>query len=598
MARRRVVRRAKTPVQKIRVVTHNQGFAPDPDSPKKNGFDRSRVLGEGLGYNKASMQYDESFVPTTKKDLSPNSVHTTPELVALLEQNKSIEIEGSFIEVKVKTREAKITKFKSREAFLKVFKESDARLKENDPFLSDGFGGGGNAVGDDFAPLMGGPFYKQLYQADYLRMIANCYYAYHHDPLAKATIDITTDFVLGRGLKVDCQNPAALALWDAFAKVNDFNNMIRNVCKESGIYGEVMIWKLPNFQTKITYQLSPGQEPPKGLIPRIRLIDPSAIWEIVTYPEDITRKLYYQYIAPTQYQTYTAPGIPTTKFIFQQIPADQVMHFKLNCVDNEKRGRSDLFAALGYLKRLRDSVNYSIVSMQKAAAWSIDTTVEGSQTDVDGYADAQQALGTIPPAGSEFVHTAKIKRLYLGNQASKAGGNSNAFDWCLSMVSAATRIPISYYGTHLSGGQTRASALVSTEPVAKLFESRQLFIEDIVKQLFEWLTGEECEVIFPEIISQDSTQKIKNLVIAEQSGFISKKRAATMTAKELNITDYDYETELKDIVPDQLASPDQTNPLTAQPKTLNPGSSEDPNKTRPSSISGTDKAKIKKSNGF
>src|SRR5260221_312108 len=82
--------------------------------------------------------------------------------------------------------------------------------------------------------------------------------------------------------------------------------------------------RLQNNATKIGYQLRPGQEVPTGIIPRMRLIDPSVIWDIITYPEDITRVLAYVWVAPTQYQIYTAPGISTLKFIYQQIPSDQV----------------------------------------------------------------------------------------------------------------------------------------------------------------------------------------------------------------------------------------------------------------------------------
>lgn len=532
---------------------------------------RVQVLKNALPYNEDTYSYDDSFRPA--KDLTANSVHTTAELVALLEADRTIEIDARVI-VANKKREATIRRISGREKFLESFKAADRKwssrkMRESDDFFGADMSPGSIVDGQDFTPLLGGPFYKQLYQYDYLRMHNTCFYAWHHDPIAKATVEMIVDFVLGRGFKVEstCENEGEKKQyqiqWDAFAKANNFDTLVRQFLTEIIVYGESMFWKLPNHQTKIVYNLAPGQKTPKGIIPRIRLIDPSCIWEIVTYPEDISRVLYYQWIAPTQYQTYTAPQVPTTKFIFTQVPADQVIHEKINCASNEKRGRSDLFASLGYMKRLRDSVNYAIVSDQKRSAWSIDTTVAGSQSDVDNYASAMQALGTIPSAGSEFIHTAAIKREYMNNTGA-ATGQSTSFEWCLSMAAIGNRLPVSYYGTHLSGSQARGAALISTEPVAKMFESRQMKVERVTREIYSWVTGsDDVEVMFPEIIAQDSATKIRNIVVADSNQYFEKARCAAMVAKELNVTDFDYEKEKLAIEADMKAGLDITGPLTS-----------------------------------
>lgn len=525
---------------------------------------RVHALKNGLTFDAKKYEFDDRFVPSDP--VTANNAHTVQELMSLLESDKSVEIESKVMAVNLKKREAKFVRINGNEKFREAFKANKNRkFREMDDYFGTDTPMTSTVNSQDFTPLLGGPFYKQLYQYDYLRMHSACFYAWHHDPIAKATVEMIVDFVLGRGFKVEADNESALAYWEAFARVNNMPTLSRQYVTETCVYGESMTWKLPKGQTKITYQLSKGQQPPVGLIPRIRHIDPSCIWDIITYPEDITRVLAYVWMAPTQYQTYTAPGVPTTKFIFEHIPADQVMHHKINCASNEKRGRSDLFASMGYMKRLRDSVDYSIVAMQKAAAWSIDTTVEGSQADLDAYADSQKALGTIPAAGSEFIHTKAVERQYLSNGAISKGGASSAFDWCLSMIAAGNRIPVSYYGTHLSGGQTRASALVSTEPVAKFIESRQLMVEGWVKELFYWLTGEECEVIFPEIITQDSATKIRNIIVADTNQYFSKERCADMVAKELNVTEFNYEEEKAKIEKDIAQGVDFADPLTEPP---------------------------------
>jgi hypothetical protein len=522
-------------------------------------------------------------------DLAPNAIQaqnylnikSVPQLFEALKnpENKDLEIEASVLFVEKGTGKATIKKL-NRQQFVETYKKNDKRktFRESIDYFATDLDFSTNQVGSDFIPLMGGPFNKQLYLYDYLKMHAVAFHAYNHDPIGRAAIQIIRDFVIGRGWRVDSDNPAALALWRAFEEANNLRTMIDQFCMELSIYGEQMVWWLPKGETKIGYQLRPGQQPPKGILPRVRLIDPSVIWEIVTYPEDITRVLYYQWVAPTQYQMYTGRDkgepVPGTKFIFQQIPAESVDHYKINSVSNEKRGRSDLFPVLGYMKRLRDSVNYSIIGLQKSTAWSIDTTIDGIQADLDAYIKSQEELGTIPPPGSEFVHSKKVERKYMSNEGSAKGQQSSAFDWTFSMICAGLGIPLNYFGTHLSGGQTRASAIVATEPVAKKFEARRQIVENCLHKMAKRLFAEfgidaEIEVSFPELITQDRTAKLKDLAMAEQLGWISKERAAEIAAKEFDITKYDYLTEqqrIKAAGQDQAPVADgEASPLTAPP---------------------------------
>lgn len=526
---------------------------------RRTSLARHTVLKNSLSFDESRYEFNDKFIPwDSTRDGS--EVHTTAELYNLIKNDSKIEIEGTALAYhpkerrlgKVRVDRNSFLEASERNAGKQSFKEAgfDAFLLDGDPAGSDGF-----LVGQDVVSFIGGPFYKQLYIYDYLRMHGYCFWAVNHWPMARAAVNIMSDFTLGRGYRVDVHNLdgdphlKAKMVWEEFEEANDLQDLMHYAAKEISTYGEIMLWWLPDMQSRITYQLSPGQSAPKGLIPRVRLIDPSTVWEIVTYPEDITRVLYYQQIFSTQYQIYTSGNIPSTKFIVQQIPGDQVDHFKINCMSNEKRGRSDLFSALGFMKRLSDSVNYSIIGMQKATAWSLDTTVDGNQADLEAYVQDQQSLGTIPQAGSEFVHTSAIKREYLGNQAASRGGHSPAFEWAFSQAAMALGIPVSYFGTHLSGGQTRASALVATEPVAKRFEMRQVTYEKVLKKLakrlFEMygINDAEIEVTMPELLVQDRSAKLKDLALAEAQGWLSKERAATIASKEFNVTEYDYDSE-------------------------------------------------------
>lgn len=543
---------------------------------------RSRTLTQGL-YDPKSYEFDDSFKPYDPNN--PLSVHTTAEMLECLKNNPEIELDARVIGVKNNEwRSSKV----SRSQFLESFKSNvwdGVKFKESNVFASD-FGsnaGVGFGVGTDFTPLLGGPFFKNLYYyQDYIRMHSECFYAYHHDPFAKATVQITRDFVIGNGYEVHIdtstiKGKAAEAAWKAFEEVNNLQEQIDQACSELSIYGEVMFWKLPHNQDKIIFGLRSGDTIPMGIIPRVRLIDPSNIVEIVTYPEDITRPLFYVWLTPTQWQTFTGgvgegrpdnsgPTQPALKFIYRTVAADQIIHTKVNAVSNEKRGRSDLFPVLSYLKRLRDIVDFQLIALQKNSAWAIDTSIDGDQTDIDNYVSDQASLGTIPPAGSEFVHSTKVKREYIANSGASSI-NSDAFSLALSMIAAGVGIPVSYFGTHLSGGQTRASALVSTEPVAKKMEKRREVMKRIIKKLYSYcmetagIAEQPFTIIFPEIITQDRSQKLKDLMMAESQRWLSPQRTASMAAKEFQIQGYSYEKEIEDM---RVELPEIPQPLTGK----------------------------------
>lgn len=230
--------------------------------------------------------------------------------------------------------------------------------------------------------------------------------------------------------------------------------------------------------------------------------------------------------------------------------ADQILHYRINTVTGEKRGRTDYFPILSYLKRLDDTVDFSLVALQKISAWAMDTEIDGDQSDIDAYVQAQASLGTIAPAGSEFVHTTKIKRTMQANEGS-SNINSDAFALGLSMCAMGTRIPVSWFGTHLSGGQTKASALVSTEPVVKKMEKRRGIMKRMIRDHWDYcmqasgLPKIDCDIIFPELVTQDRSQKLKDLALAEDRKWIAPDTAAAVAAKELQIQHYHYQTEIQ-----------------------------------------------------
>ena len=454
-------------------------------------------------------------------------------------------VDARLYEYNPKARMYKLTEVKDTKKLKECLSRGGGRLKEDD---DDWFAQGytvptlGGESTSEYLPMMGGPFYKQLYLYDYLDMHRKCFEAWNHNPLAHRIIKLQTDFTLGRGVKGDCKSKELQKYWDEFVEANNLNQKIKQLSDDLGIYGEVMI---RCFTNDITGALI------------IREIDPSTVWEIITEPDDIETVYYYHQQYPTAYQMYTPANIPITKYIIRQIPAEEMIHKKINVVSNEKRGRSDLFCVLGWLKRLKDFYTARVIRAQVQCNFVWDIMVKGTDTDVQ---TAKDLIKYPPNPGANFIHNEAIE-LKPSSTNIGAGDAKDDGEMLLTLIATGVGIPKEYLGLSSSTGG-RATALVASEPSAKKFQERQYVIEDILRNIYKRFlkqlekTGRlrsipeedrEIEFTFPEIAAEDRSAKLKDVGMAESMGWISKQTAAEIATKELQITTYDYEQEQADI---------------------------------------------------
>ncbi len=63
------------------------------------------------------------------------------------------------------------------------------------------------------------------------------------------------------------------------------------------------------------------------------------------------------------------------------------------------------------------------------------------------------------------------------------------------------------------------------------------------------------DTIFPEVMEEDRTSKLKDLATAQAVGAITHRRMAEQMAKELGFDDYDYDTEIEEIEREQKELP-------------------------------------------
>ncbi len=355
----------------------------------------------------------------------------------------------------------------------KSFNEVRATLRED--FAGGGYGepgyagqdwvtgsrgqyGSGFTSGTEYTPVMGGPWSKQLYLAQFLDMHAKAFEAYNHNPFAHQLINLTTMFTLGRGIDHTASNEEVDEIIREFTDRTEFYARLEQIATDLWWSGEHIVeWY--------------DGDPEDGLTD-FREIDPSTIWEIVTDPEDF-RKIYYahqQYATPWQQYVTGVPAANqplTMKYIIRQIPAAQFSHFKINSSAFEKRGRSELFCVLGWLKRHKDLMNARIIKGQLEAAFVWDITLTTGDADVEA---ANIQLPDPFNPGSTFLHN---KSMELKPQSSAIKGNdaSPDVDTLTTMIAVGVSTPKEFLGQTSRGA--RGSTLAGTEPGTKRYETMQ-----------------------------------------------------------------------------------------------------------------------------
>jgi hypothetical protein len=357
--------------------------------------------------------------------------------------------------------------------------ESWGRFMEapGEPFTPSGFsnspGGDATRLWDtEFVPTMGGPFYKQLYIHDYLKMHSTAFAMVNHNALAAAAIRIMERFTIGRGISYAIKDDEVRKVWDKFWRRNNMKQKFKQMARDLPWQGELML----RF-----YEKSRG-------VTNFRVLDPSTCWEVVTDPEDIEEVYYYHFQWPTPYQTWVSGNIPSSRYIVQQVPPTNIMHIKVNISSQEKRGRSILLAAMPWLQRFNDFYNGQTIKAVLEANLVFKIKVKGDQTDVDSFLE-NPALTELPPPGGVWIENEAVDLTATSAVLTAGRGSQGIGQQIASIVAASMLLPNEYFNIE-SGAAARATALVRTDPAVKTIEDQQQILKETGEQIFERVIAE------------------------------------------------------------------------------------------------------------
>lgn len=433
---------------------------------------------------------------------------------------------------------------------------------------------------DEFHPILAGPYSKQLYWHDYLDMHSKCFELRTHNPLAAEGVHVITYFTMGRGVKVVFNDDRVQAVWNDFEKRSRFQEKMLTDCDSLTWAGEIMTRKMLDREVR----------------PTLKQIDPSTIWEIVTNPIDIEEVHYYHQQYPTQYQLIYHAGDVSSVYVIQDYLSDEIIHVKINVAPGEKRGRSDFFPVIGWLKYFKDYYRAKVTKAQIEESYAMKKKVTGDANDVAAILADEQLL-KVPEPGSVIVENESVDTTFLTPTTSSGGGRDNTGEQIRGICATGMGLSPEYLG--VSGlSSNRSTALQHSEPSTRKFENRQFIMERYMREIADWVLDVEktagnipdfveraasmkglkqavrdrnwtgimgevkaivtgntievpldagYEVIFPEISTDDRSQKLLDIQSAVASKFFSHERGSELTSKEFQVTNFNYEDEQEQV---------------------------------------------------
>lgn len=398
-------------------------------------------------------------------------------------------------------------------------------------------------------------YQKDVIPSTFLEIHNQCYEAYNANPLAYAIIEMTTSFVLGKGVKVTAEKKGVQNVIDAFWNDpdNHMDTRIYDACRELSLYGEIYVRFFVNKYDGTT---------------KIRFIDPSIIDQVETDPDDVEHHLRYHRrpIGPSPTQTMDPVANTLDRVALNQASVGisigdptmqgqwfeagkEVVQFAINKVSNAKRGKSDLATLLPWLRRYKDWLTDRVRINKYKGAFLWDVTLKGADAKIVNRKKMDYAYP--PEPGTVIIHNeaevwAAVKPEINANDAANDGRAIKL------MIAVGALLPEHY----LSDGDNsnRATSAEMSLPTFLKFQMRQHVMKNIIKTccdraIFEAQAAGKLaqranvsySIIMPEIDTGDNqsmAQAVSFLMTAIaqaiQLGLMSKETAMVLIFKCLN----------------------------------------------------------------
>ena len=314
------------------------------------------------------------------------------------------------------------------------------------------------------------------------------YMNYVIGPRLQLEIDLADD---GDEMTEEDENfcESVVNLWSGFLRANRRAYSLKEHAKRAWRDGEAFLWLLPDNLWKRPW-------PPRVVLLRPEEIggpdegvdDDNEDFGIVTDENDVFSVIEYKRVSVVSTSSRTVgQELPP-------IPAEQVIHTKIDCDSDEKRGNSRFLACVKPARQILSMLETEITGRKIQSSMVIQRKVSGGPNNVRGLADAAKTSTTnytggavarekIRP-GSIITTSPSVEIEFLTPDMNFSDASPLARQILLQVV-AATGWP-EYMVTGDASQGNLSSTLSQEGPVVKMVEDEQQFFADEFEDLFDW----------------------------------------------------------------------------------------------------------------
>lgn len=385
--------------------------------------------------------------------------------------------------------------------------------------------------------------------------VAKSFEAWERNPIAASGIEYKVTYILGKGLGYSTEHPKVKEKLDEFWKINNMPISHIEIVRSLFVDGEVFL-HFP--KTRL------------GQIPIMVPIDAPEITYITRDPENFRKIVYYH----RSYEMPKYPDVddnaPAASIIYEKreenIPAEDVIHFKIGSLSNLSRGRGHLYRILEYLDeytawlKIRKALNKAKSAFSWIFKLSTDnqTSIDLWQSKLNDFAkyDKDGNLLDAIPTGQPMV-IGKSMDVKAESPTIGAGGAAEDGRQIKLMAAVGMRLP----EFMLSDGENANLATTQSQeaPMVRCMEADQEMVRLFFIQIFDKVldmmiesgdleetyiikttkddgnveeiekpTRELYDLIFPEIATSDVSELADPLEKMINSKVLSRETACTL----------------------------------------------------------------------
>jgi len=350
---------------------------------------------------------------------------------------------------------------------------------------------------------------------------------YYQNPIARQIIRIYVSYTFGKDVQFrsieedEEKNKELMSLWKKWREENFSSAKLKEMgirCFRDGESFIRIFKKGEAGEFKLRFISPENISNPSGQIS----------WGIETDPNDVETPLFYYYVLN---------GV-----LKEKIPADEIIHIKINVDSDVKRGRSVLEPIMKWNKKyeqwlddriILNKIRNSVALIKHIGQTSaVSTIVDNQKTNSGGITGKQDMF----KPGSVFTATDNVKYEML---APNVEARDTAVDGRNILLYIAAGVGLAEFIMTMDASNANySSTMIAQNPTIMMFTDYREFFSTYLKKIFKTFVtnliedglidediSTDCEITYPTIIIEDVLKEVQALEVLMNNGAVSRQTA-------------------------------------------------------------------------